>query len=80
MPMHNPAHPGTVLKEYLAGRSLTEFAAQIGSPADYLQSLIDGRVGIRPALSAKLSHYLGTSDGFCLRMQEKRDAWVAEHP
>lgn len=29
--MHNPAHPGKVLKEWLDGISVTEAAAKLGS-------------------------------------------------
>ena len=78
MPMFKPPHPGSLLKQALGGKTVLSLAVRIGVSADYLQSVIDTKAAITPELCAKLSEILGTGDRFWLRMQRKRDNWVAE--
>ncbi len=80
MEMHNPTHPGEVLKElYLEplGLSVTEAAAALGVSRKTLSALINGRYGVSPNMAIRLSKAFGTSARLWLNMQQNYDLWVA---
>ncbi|HEY9787394.1 MAG TPA: HigA family addiction module antitoxin [Candidatus Obscuribacterales bacterium] len=76
--MHNPAHPGEVLKEHLEGQSLTDFARRIGVSRQTISAIVNCRAGITPDMDVKLEKALQTSSGFWLLMQMKHDLWLAK--
>ena len=81
MEMHNPTHPGEVLKElYLEplGLSVTEAAAALGVSRKTLSALINGRYGVSPNMAIRLSKAFGTSPRLWLNMQQNYDLWVAK--
>lgn len=75
--MHNPAHPGAVLKDYLEGRSVTEVAAHIGVSRVALSRVLNGQSGISADMSIRLSEALNTSPNFWFNMQSQYDFWQA---
>jgi addiction module HigA family antidote len=75
--MHNPAHPGTVLKSYLEGRSVTEVARHIGMSRAALSRVLNGRAAVSASMSLRLSEALGTSPDFWFKMQNNYDFWQA---
>ncbi|MGQ0659171.1 MAG: HigA family addiction module antitoxin [Chromatiales bacterium] len=77
--MHNPAHPGAVLREYLpAGMSVTEAARRLKVSRQALSAILNGRSGISADMDLRLSSALGTTSGFWLRMQAQYDMWEAK--
>ncbi len=74
----NPAHPGEVLRDYLAGISVREAADRLGVTRAHLSRILNGRAGITAAMSLRLSAALGTSPDFWLRIQVQRDLWLAQ--
>ncbi len=76
--MHNPAHPGEVLREYLPeGMSVKEAAEGLGVSRQALSAILNGRAGISAEMDLRLAQALGTTPGFWLRMQMQRDLWEA---
>ena len=70
--MHNPPHPGAVLREYLGAIEVAEAAARLGMSRTTLSRVLNGRAGIPADMSLRLSDALGTHPGFWsgLRMDD----------
>lgn len=76
--MHNPAHPGQVLREYLPDTlSIGEVAAQLGVTRQALSAVLNGRAGISAEMALRLEGALGTSAEMWLGMQSNHDLWHA---
>jgi addiction module HigA family antidote len=71
--MHKPAHPGAVLKEWLAGISVTAAAKRLGVSRLSLSKVLNENGGISPDMDLRVSKALGTSQGFWYRMQGQWD-------
>jgi addiction module HigA family antidote len=77
--MHDSAHPGEVLREYLPEEmSVTEAAERLGVSRQALSAILNGRAGISAEMDLRLAQALGTTPGFWLRMQAQRDLWEAK--
>ena len=74
MPMFNPSHPGTILRQYM-GDDLTvsALAAHLGVTRANLSMILNARSGISASMSLKLDDAFGTSEGFWLRLQTNYD-------
>ena len=77
MRMHNPAHPGEVLREQIGTLSVTKFAAHLGVSRVALSRLLNGNAGISAQMALKLSEALGTTPELWLNMQTQFDLWKA---
>ena len=75
--MHNPCHPGDVLKEALSQISVTDAAERLGVGRVTLSRLLNGATGISPEMALRLSKALGTSAEFWYGMQVNYDLWQA---
>src|SRR5450755_134695 len=75
--MHNPPHPGIVLREYLGTRSVTDTARHLGVTRVALSRILNGGAGISAAMALKLSDALGTSPELWVGMQAQYDLWRA---
>jgi len=76
--MHNPAHPGEVLREYLPeGLSIGDVAKRLGVTRQALSAVLNGRAGVSAAMALRLEGALGTSAEMWLGMQVSHDLWVA---
>jgi len=72
--MHNPAHPGEVLREYLPENlAVTEAARRLGVTRQALSALLDGRAGVSAEMALRLEAALGTSAEMWLEMQAGYD-------
>ncbi|MEX0731731.1 MAG: HigA family addiction module antitoxin [Aquisalimonadaceae bacterium] len=81
MRMHNPPHPGEVLKGLCLeplGLSVTEAADALGVSRKTLSSILNGRAGISPEMAIRLSIAFGTSAESWLNQQSMFDLWQAE--
>ena len=74
--MHNPAHPGEVLREYLPEElGVTEAARRLGVTRQALSALLNGRSGVSASMAIRLESALGTSAEMWLAMQAAFDLW-----
>jgi len=71
--MHNPAHPGEVLREYLGDLSVTEAAGRLGITRVSLSRILNGRNGISADMALRLEAALGTSAEMWTTMQAQFD-------
>jgi addiction module HigA family antidote len=81
MLMHNPPHPGEVIKELCLeplGLSVTEAAEALGVSRKTLSSIINGKSGISPEMAVRLSIAFDTSSESSLNQQMQYDLWQAE--
>ncbi len=81
MTMHNPPHPGEVLRELCLeplSVSVTEAARALGVSRKTLSSILNGRAGISPEMAVRLSIAFGTSAESWLNQQVQYDLWQAE--
>jgi len=77
--MHNPAHPGEVLKEYLPENlTVGEAAARLGVTRQALSALLNGRAGVSADMARHLARASHTSAEMWLTMQAAYDLHVAE--
>lgn len=76
--MHNPPHPGEVLREWLDGITVTEAAARLGVTRVALSRVLNGSSGISPDMDLRLSKALDTTPGSWYAMQAAFDMWQAK--
>jgi addiction module HigA family antidote len=79
--MHNPPHPGEVLRELCLeplGLTVTEAAKGLGISRKTLSSILNGRAGISAEMAVRLSIAFGTSAESWLNQQVQYDLWQAE--
>ncbi|OOS01310.1 addiction module antidote protein, HigA family [Canicola haemoglobinophilus] len=76
--MYNPAHPGKVLKEFIADFTITEIAQRLGITRVMLSRIINGKAPITPDMAIRLSQLLETSSAFWLNLQAQYDIWQLE--
>lgn len=69
MLMHNPPHPGKVLREYLGTMEVSEAAKQLRVSRTTLSRILNGKSGISAEMSLRLSEALGTHDAFWSGLQ-----------
>ncbi|HEY1808514.1 MAG TPA: HigA family addiction module antitoxin [Acidobacteriaceae bacterium] len=75
--MHNPAHPGEILREQMGTMSVTKLAGHLGISRVTLSRLLNGTSGISAEMALKLSEALGTSPELWLNLQTQYDLWQA---
>ena len=77
--MHNPAHPGEVLREWLPeGMTITKAAKELQVSRAMLSKVLNGKAGVTAGMALRLSVWLGTSPDVWLGMQTQWDLWQAE--
>jgi len=79
MHMHNPAHPGEVLREYLGDLTITEAARKLGVSRIALSRLLNGNTGISAEMALRLEAGLGTNAQMWAQMQAHHDLWQARN-
>jgi antitoxin HigA-1 len=77
MHMHNPPHPGLVLREYLGDLSVSSAAAHLRVTRVTLSRVLNGKAGISAAMALRLAAALGTSPEMWMNMQSQYDLWQA---
>ena len=81
MKMHNPPHPGEVLKELCLkplNLTIAEAARALGVSRKTLSTVINGHAGISPEMAIRLSMAFNTSAESWLNQQLQYDLWHAE--
>lgn len=80
MPMHNPCHPGEIVKyECLEplGLSVTKAAEGLGITRQALSDLINEKSGVSVDMAIRLSKAFGSTPETWLGMQMAYDLWQA---
>lgn len=80
MVMHNPPHPGEVIKEFCIealGLTITEAANGLGVSRKTLSAIVNGRSGISPEMAIRISKAFGGSAESWLIQQSQYDLWQA---
>ena len=81
MKMHNPPHPGEVLRQLCLeplNLTVTKTARSLGVSRKTLSAILNGRAGISPEMAVRLSMAFGTSAESWLNQQLQYDLWRAE--
>src|SRR6266540_2731438 len=81
MLMHNPPHPGEVLRDLCLeplGLSVTAAAKALGVSRKTLSTLLNGHAGVSPEMAIRLSIAFETSAESWLQQQLHYDLWQAE--
>ena len=80
MNMHNPPHPGEVLRDLCLEPlelTITDAAAALGVSRKTLSAILNGRAGISPEMAIRLSIAFNTTPESWLNQQSQHDLWVA---
>ena len=77
MRMHNPPHPGLVLREYLGDTPVTTAAQHLRTTRVTLSRVLNGKAGISANMALRLAAALGTSPELWMNMQSQYDLWRA---
>ena len=77
MRMHNPPHPGSVLREYLGSVSVTDAARHLGLSRIALSRVLNGSTGVSADLALRLSDALGINPELWTGMQAQYELWEA---
>jgi addiction module HigA family antidote len=76
--MHNPPHPGEVLREWLTDITVTEAAKRLGVTRVALSRVLNGSAAVSADMDLRLSKALGTTPGSWYAMQSDYDLWQAQ--
>ena len=78
--MHNPPHPGEILREAVLAESritVSELAGKLGVSRVALSRVINGRAAVSADMALRLAEALGTSAEVWLQLQGAYDLWQA---
>ena len=75
--MHNPPHPGEVLREYLGETTVTAAAVSLGVNRVTLNRIVTGASGISADMAYRLAAAFGTSAELWAGMQLQYDLYQA---
>lgn len=76
--MHNPPHPGEVLRDWLTDITVTEAAKRLGVTRVALSRVLNGSAAVSADMDLRLSKALGTTPGLWYGMQADFDLWYAQ--
>lgn len=80
MRMHNPPHPGRIIKEAIEAipMSVTAFAAHIGVSRVALSRVLNEKAAVTPEMSIRISEAFGQdSPEIWFNLQNDHDFWIA---
>jgi len=75
--MHNPPHPGEVLREYLGAVTVTDAAMKLHVTRAALSRVLNGSAGVSADMALRLADALGTSPELWAGMQLQFDLYKA---
>ena len=81
MLMHNPPHPGEIIRELCLEPleiTVTDAAKALGVSRKTLSSILNGKAGISPEMAVRLSIAFATTSESWLNQQLQYDLWRAE--
>jgi antitoxin HigA-1 len=78
MSMHNPPHPGEIIKEFCVeplNLTVTGAAASLSVTRKTFSMLLNGKSGISPEMALRLSKVFGRTPEGWLKLQLQYDLW-----
>lgn len=81
MLMHNPPHPGEIIKELCVeplNLTVTDTAKALGVSRKTISNILNGHAGISPEMAIRLSIAFNTTPESWLNQQLQFDLWHAE--
>ncbi len=75
--MHNPPHPGEILREWLGDMTVTDAAERLGVARATLSRVLNGSSGISADMALRLQAALGTSPEMWMGLQDDYELWQA---
>lgn len=75
--MHNPPHPGAILREWLGDMDVTEAAQRLKISRVTLSRILNGASGISADMALRLEAALGTSPEMWMALQSDFELWQA---
>ncbi len=75
--MHNPPHPGEILREYLGDITVTQAAATLGINRVTLSRVVTGASSVSADMAYRLADAFGTSPELWAGMQLQYDLYQA---
>ena len=81
MGIHNPPHPGEIIKEFCVeplDLTVTKAAESLGVTRKTFSMLLNGKSGISPEMALRLSKVFGRTPEGWLRLQIQYDLWRAK--
>ncbi len=81
MGMHNPPHPGEIIKEFCIESldlTVTKAAESLGVTRKTFSMLLNGKSGISPEMALRLSKVFGRTPEGWLRLQLQYDLWKSK--
>lgn len=80
MSMHNPPHPGEIIKAFCVeplNLTVTRAAKSLGVTRKTFSMLLNGKSGISPEMALRLSKVFGRTPEGWLKLQLQYDLWKA---
>lgn len=77
--MHNPAHPGEILRElYLVplGVTITQAAKALVVSRKHVSAIVNGRTPVTPDMALRLAAVFRTAPELLINMQAQYDLWA----
>ena len=75
--MHNPPHPGELLRECLGSMPIGEAAKRLRVARSTLSRLVNGHAAITAPMALRLSDAFGNQPYIWLGLQQQYDLWHA---
>jgi len=75
--MHNPPHPGEILREWLGEMSVTDAAQRLGDARTTLSRVLNGSSDILADMALRLQAAFGTSPEMWMGLQDDNELWLA---
>jgi addiction module HigA family antidote len=67
--MHNPAHPGEVLEEYISGMTVEDASMKIGIQFNRLKKILEGKMNLIHEDCVKLAKFFNTESKYWKNLQ-----------
>ena len=78
--MHNPPHPGLVLREYLGSLPVTKAAAHLRITRVTLSRVLNGKAGISASMAIRLDSGIVDEHAVAVRLVEGAEGETASGP
>jgi len=75
--MHNPPHPGRLLREYLGEMPVGEAAKRLRVARSTLSRILNGRAAVTASMALRLADAFGNQPYIWLGLQQQYDLWHA---
>ena len=73
MRMHNPSHPGRILRQYLGEMRVSEAASRLRIARTTLSRVLNGKAGISASLALRIAEATATEPTLWMDLQSQYD-------